>query len=85
MVSLSNFSRFYIWLIPALLSLLFVTASYGVLGFTDDYAKVTKQPTAGVSSRLRLILEVAIALAAVAVVAIIVTAINAYAGQIPTG
>ena len=27
--------------------MLLVTAGYGVLGFLDDYAKVTKQTTAG--------------------------------------
>jgi phospho-N-acetylmuramoyl-pentapeptide-transferase len=41
-----------------------VTAGYGWLGFLDDYAKVTKQSTEGVSGRLRLFLEFAIALAA---------------------
>ena len=52
----ADLSNIYVWVV------LFVTASYGVLGFTDDYAKVTKQTTAGASSRLRLILQVAIAL-----------------------
>jgi phospho-N-acetylmuramoyl-pentapeptide-transferase len=42
-----------------------VTAGYGVLGFLDDYAKVTKQTTEGVSGRVRLILEFAIAFVAV--------------------
>ena len=40
-------------------SVLLVTAGYGVLGFLDDYAKVTKQTTAGISGRLRLVLEAA--------------------------
>ncbi len=57
----ADLSNVYVWVV------LFVTASYGVLGFTDDYAKVTKQTTAGVSSRLRLALEIAVALAAVTV------------------
>jgi len=39
----------YIWIV------LMVTAAFGFLGFTDDYAKVTKQNTKGVSSRIRLI------------------------------
>ena len=34
-----------------------MTAGYGLLGFLDDYAKVTKQTTAGISGRLRLVLE----------------------------
>ena len=33
----------YVWIV------LLVTAGFGVLGFLDDYAKVTKQTTAGLS------------------------------------
>jgi phospho-N-acetylmuramoyl-pentapeptide-transferase len=49
----------YVWVALA------VTASYGLLGFTDDYAKVTKQTTDGLSGRARLIIEAVIAVAAV--------------------
>jgi phospho-N-acetylmuramoyl-pentapeptide-transferase len=49
----------YIW------SALLVTASYGVLGFLDDYAKVTKQTTDGLSGRARLIIEFIVAFAAI--------------------
>ena len=42
-----------------------VTAGYGLLGFLDDYAKVTKQSTEGLSGRTRLLLEFAIAFVAV--------------------
>src|SRR6185369_8832442 len=52
----------YIW------AVLLVTTGYGVLGFLDDYAKVTKQTTAGLSGRVRLVLEVAIAMAAVTLI-----------------
>lgn len=38
----------YIWLV------LFVTGGFGLIGFADDYAKVTKQNTKGVSGRLRM-------------------------------
>ncbi|UPH69922.1 phospho-N-acetylmuramoyl-pentapeptide-transferase [Abyssibius alkaniclasticus] len=38
----------YIWLV------LFVTAGFGLIGFADDYAKVTRQNTKGVSGRLRM-------------------------------
>ena len=55
----ADLSNVYVW------AVLLVTAGYGFLGFTDDYAKVTKQTTAGVSSQLRLVMEIAIALAAV--------------------
>ena len=38
----------YVWMV------LFVTLSYAAIGFADDYAKVSKQNTAGVSGRVRL-------------------------------
>jgi phospho-N-acetylmuramoyl-pentapeptide-transferase len=46
---------------------LLVTAGYGVLGFIDDYSKVTKQTTAGLSGKQKLFFQFAIALAAVAI------------------
>jgi phospho-N-acetylmuramoyl-pentapeptide-transferase len=52
----------YVW------AVLLVTSAYGILGFTDDYAKVTKQTTAGVSGKLRLVLEILVALAAIALI-----------------
>ncbi|HEV2533173.1 phospho-N-acetylmuramoyl-pentapeptide-transferase [Phenylobacterium sp.] len=55
----SDLTNVYVW------AVLLVTAGYGVLGFLDDYAKVTKQSTEGVSGRLRLVLEALIAAAAV--------------------
>lgn len=60
----ADLSNVYVW------AVVMVTAGYGLLGFSDDYAKVTKQTTAGVSGRLRLILEVAIALAAVLLIVV---------------
>jgi phospho-N-acetylmuramoyl-pentapeptide-transferase len=53
----------YVWVA------LLVTAGYGLLGFSDDYAKVTKQTTDGLSGWARLAIE--FALAAVAVWAMI--------------
>ncbi len=38
----------FIWMV------LFVTLAFAVLGFADDYAKVTKQSSRGVSGRVRL-------------------------------
>ncbi|NRB04110.1 MAG: phospho-N-acetylmuramoyl-pentapeptide-transferase [Rhodobacteraceae bacterium] len=38
-----------------------VTLSFALIGFADDYAKVTKQSTAGVSGRVRLVLGFVIA------------------------
>ncbi|HZF43940.1 MAG TPA: phospho-N-acetylmuramoyl-pentapeptide-transferase [Sphingomonadaceae bacterium] len=40
---------------------LFVTTGFGLIGFMDDYAKVKKSHHGGVSGRLRLLLEFAIA------------------------
>ncbi|MEE9389014.1 MAG: phospho-N-acetylmuramoyl-pentapeptide-transferase [Paracoccaceae bacterium] len=37
----------FIWIV------LFVTAGFGLIGFMDDYSKVTKQSSKGVSSRVR--------------------------------
>ena len=45
----------FIWMV------LFVTMSFAAIGFADDFAKVRKQTTAGVSSKLRLLLGFAIA------------------------
>lgn len=55
----ADLSNVYIW------AVLWVTAGYGTLGFLDDYAKVTKQSTEGVSGWTRLLLEAAIAMSAV--------------------
>ncbi|MEM6851780.1 MAG: phospho-N-acetylmuramoyl-pentapeptide-transferase, partial [Pseudomonadota bacterium] len=48
----------YVWIV------LLVTLSYGALGFADDYLKVTKQNTGGVSARAKLAVQFAIAIAA---------------------
>lgn len=44
------------WDNPFVWMVLFVTVSYGLIGFADDYAKVSKQNTSGVSSKIRLLL-----------------------------
>ncbi|WP_432447911.1 phospho-N-acetylmuramoyl-pentapeptide-transferase [Aliiroseovarius marinus] len=45
----------YVWIT------LFVTYSFGLIGFWDDFAKVSKNNTAGVSGKIRLSLGMAIA------------------------
>ncbi|MFY0618657.1 phospho-N-acetylmuramoyl-pentapeptide-transferase [Shimia sp.] len=45
----------FVWLV------LFVTLAYGLIGFADDYAKVSKQNTKGVSGKVRLLLGFVIA------------------------
>jgi phospho-N-acetylmuramoyl-pentapeptide-transferase len=48
----------YVW------AVLLVTFGFGAVGFIDDFAKVTKQKADGLSGRVRLLLEFAIALGA---------------------
>lgn len=45
----------YIWIV------LFVTAGFGLIGFADDYAKVTKNTNKGVSGKVRFAIGLAIA------------------------
>ena len=45
----------YIWMV------LFVTVGFGLVGFADDYAKVSKYNTKGVSGKIRLALGFVIA------------------------
>ena len=48
----------YVWIV------LGVTLAFGLVGFYDDYLKVTKQTHGGFAGRLRLLIEAAVALAA---------------------
>ncbi|VDC33241.1 phospho-N-acetylmuramoyl-pentapeptide-transferase [Pseudogemmobacter humi] len=45
----------YVWIV------LLVTLAFGLIGFADDYAKVSKQNTRGVSSKVRFLLGLLIA------------------------
>jgi phospho-N-acetylmuramoyl-pentapeptide-transferase len=45
----------YVWIV------VLVTVAFGLIGFADDYAKVTKQNTKGVSSKVRFSLGLVIA------------------------
>lgn len=58
----AKLSNPYVWIV------LFVTMSYAVLGFLDDFAKVTKQSTDGVSARMRLGIEFLVAAIACAAI-----------------
>ncbi len=49
------------WNKPFVWAALFVTLSFGTIGFLDDYNKVVKRTSAGISGRMRLVLEFAIA------------------------
>ncbi|HEX6859871.1 MAG TPA: phospho-N-acetylmuramoyl-pentapeptide-transferase [Caulobacteraceae bacterium] len=54
----ADLSNVYVWVV------LGVTAAYGGLGFLDDYRKVAKQTTDGVSGRMKLAIQVGVAVAA---------------------
>jgi phospho-N-acetylmuramoyl-pentapeptide-transferase len=49
----------YVWIV------LGVTLAFGLVGFYDDYLKVTRQTNAGAAGLLRLLIEMVVALAAV--------------------
>ena len=55
----ANPSNPYVWIV------LGVTLAFGLVGFYDDYLKVTRQTNAGFAGRLRLTVEAMVALAAV--------------------
>jgi len=51
----ADLSNMYVW------AVLTVTLGFGAIGFVDDYLKVTKRTSGGVSGKVRLLLEFAIA------------------------
>jgi phospho-N-acetylmuramoyl-pentapeptide-transferase len=55
----ANPSNPYVWIV------LGVTLAFGLVGFYDDYLKVTRQKHEGFAGRLRLVIEALVALAAV--------------------
>lgn len=54
----TNLSNRYVWIV------LLVTAAFGLLGFLDDYYKVTRRTSDGLSGRARLVIEFAVAMLA---------------------
>jgi len=52
----ANLTVDYVWLV------LMVTLGFGLIGFADDYRKLTNQSSRGVPGKVRLVFEVAIAL-----------------------
>ena len=50
-------SNFMVWVVTA------VTASYGVIGYVDDAAKIRKKDTGGLAGRYKLLLQFAVAIA----------------------
>lgn len=51
----ADLTNAYVWMV------ILVTASFGVIGFIDDYFKVTQSSSAGLSGRVKLMIEFAIA------------------------
>ena len=56
----ADLSNPYVWFA------ILITGCFGVLGFLDDYKKVTKQTSAGVKGSMKLVIQFAVAIAAVA-------------------
>jgi phospho-N-acetylmuramoyl-pentapeptide-transferase len=54
----ADLTDLYVWVV------LFVTLSFGLLGFADDYLKVIKRSPAGVRGRVKLAVQFAVAIAA---------------------
>ena len=52
---LADLRNIYVW------AVLIIVLGFGFLGFLDDHAKVTKQSTAGISGKLRLVVEFGLA------------------------
>src|SRR3569833_1382889 len=59
----SNLSNVYVWVV------LFVTVSFGAIGFYDDYLKVKKMSHRGFSGWQRLLIEAVVALIAAYIIA----------------
>lgn len=55
----------YVWIV------LLITVSFGVIGFFDDYEKLTKRSHHGLPGRLKLLIEIVLAAAACLAVAIL--------------
>jgi phospho-N-acetylmuramoyl-pentapeptide-transferase len=54
----ADLSNAYVWIV------LGVTTSFGALGFIDDYKKVTKRSSAGISGRTKIIVQCLVAVVA---------------------
>jgi phospho-N-acetylmuramoyl-pentapeptide-transferase len=59
----ANLANIYVW------AVLFVTVSFGAIGFYDDYLKVTKMSHKGFSGKQRLLIEAVVALIAAYIIA----------------
>ena len=69
-----NITNPYMW------AVLWSFVGFGVIGFSDDYAKLTKKSHHGVPGRVRLVLECAIAVITVLIYMILTTGTAGWAG-----
>jgi phospho-N-acetylmuramoyl-pentapeptide-transferase len=67
----------YVWIV------LLVTVSFGLIGFFDDYTKLTRRSHRGVPARVRLLIEVLVAAAACIVLAYVMPPPMANAIAVP--
>ncbi len=58
----ADLTNMYVW------ACLLVTTGFGFIGFLDDYAKITQSSSAGVSGKVKLLLELIIALGAIMII-----------------
>ena len=58
----ADLSNHYVW------ACLLVTTGFGFIGFLDDYAKITQSSTAGVSGRMKLLMELLVSFGAVYII-----------------
>jgi phospho-N-acetylmuramoyl-pentapeptide-transferase len=61
----AELTNVFVWVV------LFVTAGFGVVGFFDDYRKLTKRSSSGLSGRRKLLLEILIAAIACVVIVVV--------------
>jgi phospho-N-acetylmuramoyl-pentapeptide-transferase len=64
----ADLSNPYVWVVLAM------TVGFGLIGFADDYRKLTRRSHRGVSGRLRFLIEIALAAAACVALAFIMRA-----------
>jgi len=69
----SDLSNSYVWIV------MFVTFGFGIVGLMDDYLKVTRQTSRGLSAKLKLLLETFVS------IFVVVWIINITTEIVPTG
>ena len=73
----ADLSNRYVWIA------LFVTMSYGFIGFMDDYLKVTKRTSGGLKGRLKMVAEIVVAGLAVYWISVVSTPVLADRLSVP--